>query len=342
MGHELDASWNDKYFAQLDAVYMDPFVSRVFTEIKEFNNILANQYASPGDITEIVDELNAEWYLLLGQDAVVTGNLKFVSEYDDISEDPQPILGYYENQNVVFYGVHALPLSESHREGSQLTVNEDAALYQLRLGFMREGIDQDSGLLIMSGSAEVDDIISLEFDDMISPERARLWLEYFHSEIIDEIDVLMLNPSLEECEMVMRLKDFELDLSGENRDMAGISKMALGVYVASLFDFDSDMPYSIVASGDAWGFTEYGAVEAQTIEAATLAKVYKIIWQPGTEDEDTVVRPLLDVAFLGTDKDSDPLHLLVPLNIVEDFTSLRYDYFYGYTASGEESESKEE
>lgn len=337
MNYELGLSQNDEYFAQLDAVCMDPFIGHVFTQVKDYNDILADQYISLEDVTEIVNELNAQWYYLLGEDAVVTGKMKFIDE-NDVSDTPQPIVNYYENQDVTFRGVCALSKHGSEYEQGQLIVDEDEALYELRIGFIREGIDKSGELLTLTGSARVEEITSLEFNEMISPERARLWLEHFYSDFIDEIDVLMLNPSLEECEMVMRLKDLELTLPDDDMDMAAISKMALTVYVESLFTFDDDMPYAITASGEAWDFTDYGAVETQTIDASSLAKVYKIIWQPGVGDEDNVVRPLLDVAFLGADKDSDPLHMLVPLNIVEDFASLRYDYFYGYPVDDDTSE----
>ncbi len=330
----------DRYFQELDAVYMDPIIRKVFDQISVYNELLKTEFITGDELLQIVNELDAQWMFLMNEKAEVTGNIDY-ADVNDESENPTPITSYFENETVVFDGVVARKLSTIFSNGNlAFEDGEDYSTYELRIRLVKEGITESLEVVGMLCSASVQDIVSLEFEKMMSAERAKSWLSHFHADVVDEIDIALLNPSQEECEMVMRLRDLELntnEMHDSNSDMSAISKVALGVYVETLFKFDKDMPYLITASGGAWRFNEMGGVTSMTIEAESLARVHRLIWQPAVEDDEFTIRPILEVSFFGADKDTESLHMLVPLKIVTSFKSMRHDYFYGYEPNNEEN-----
>src|SRR5689334_6697530 len=204
---------DEKYFADLYAVYMDPLIARVLSQARLYNDMLRAESVDDSAIFEIVKELDVQWAELLGEQAVVTGNVEFI-DVNDETDDPRPVKEYYESQDVSFNGISARTLDSKDSFGTTLLEDGESqtSTYELRVQFIKEGINTKGDVVHMTGSAALEDIISLEFQQMMSPERARKWLAHFHPDVIDEIDVRLLNPSIEECEMVMRLKDISVDL----------------------------------------------------------------------------------------------------------------------------------
>lgn len=325
-------------FEGLAALQLDPVVGGVIHKTREYNELLASEYVRDEEIHEIVTELDTIWLELLGEIAEYTGYALFKDENSD--DEDEPIRSYYEEQSVQFRGIVAQRVAiRSVDTGGSIDILDDSggateSIFELRVGITREGIDAEGNLLQMSGSFGLDDMIRLEFDHIMSVERAQKILQYLAPELIDDIDVRLLNPSLEECEMVMRLADLSLDLQAIGKmdeEQTSFTMGALANYTNSLFSFDEDVPYIVYLDGQGWSLDEVTGSQAAMVQAGGLVKIERILWISAPSDEDEVVRPAIEMYYLADDKDTPPPHhLIMPIDTIVGFRSVRHEYVYGY------------
>ncbi|HEY0965274.1 MAG TPA: hypothetical protein VGE13_02220 [Candidatus Saccharimonadales bacterium] len=328
---DVFSSLNESYFQELDDIYLEPHVAAVFSQMRIYNELLASEYVDSARINEIMNELDREWSALMMQHAVATGFFYFPTIESVSTQEVVVEREYHENQDVQFNGVIPTMLDQSWDENGQ-----PVHKYELRIQLIKEAIipNEESSYRPLTGSARVDDIISLEFPNMMSPERARHWLEHYHADEIEEIDTQLLNPSDEECEMVCRLTNMKVDCGEAHQDdemFAIRSSQALDIYTNSLFSFDKDMPYDAVMHGDGWTVYEDGETAPSEISEPTRApiKINRVAWV-SSQNNERVLEAHLDVHILTDDKDGLGYHILLPLTTVKSLHSLRYAYFGGY------------
>ena len=318
-------SVNIETLSNLEAVLSDPEIQKVFDTVRAYNELLAVQRVSYAQLVEIVNEIDGEWQHLLGETAIFSGQASFLGENDD-NENSEPVTDYYENEDMVFRGIVARQLEDYDSN----SVTDDACLYELRIGLIREGISSSLDVLNMHGSAMVDEIFSLEFDRFMSPERARSWLEYFCPEVIDDIDECLLNANVaNEAELVIALTGscWELNTvavqNSSDEKMLPKIKAAFQVYIESLFQFDSAIGYGVEIDGATWLKKDQNYIAAG-IEASALAtKVTLMLDNDPFQDDEWVVKPHLKMTLHDDDKDETPLEVLVPVDSVADFVSIR-------------------
>jgi len=312
-------------FEAFEATHMDPLLRRMFDKITTYNQLLAEQPVDLDTITEIVNDVNEEWEELLGEDAVMTGLASYMIEDAEELRPDTIRKDYYENQTVSFRGVLAHAREFGEPSGDEPT------WYDLRIGLIREGLDSRANHLIMNGSARIDDIISFEFEEFMSPERARGWLEYHFPDMISDIDHEVFKEATDECERIMRLAEYEWKLTdtphGEDEAFLHKTKAALQVYLASLFSFDRQLGYELFADGSAWLHHRSGELQWVQFTAGALATVKSVEWEAAPEDDDDVVRPHLRMLLHHDDMDDAPIELTVPLTSIDHLGSIRATFY---------------
>ena len=329
---EKSSSSEQTYFDQLAALHMDPLISKIFGKINDYNHKLSGQPASGDKILQAINEINTEWEHLLGEQAVVTGRLSFWDKATNRLDMQNYVPGFYESQNVVFHGV-APRFSASNTIDE---VRDGSRMCELILLFGSEDINYEGEAYTTTAIGTVYDIDNIEFYHTMSPERAKLWLEHYLPDEIAKIDEMISSPGREECELVMRLKGMQINLRQLHEvDEATIilTENALTAYLESIISFDQEVPYLVTVSGRVWILVEDNTAERFDLEAKSIAKINRIIWQCGPDDDFGIVRPILEAEFLAPEKDLAGSPLLVPLAVVDDIQSIRYDFFHGYPDS---------
>lgn len=323
----ISDSNSNRYLERLDDVYLDPVISGVFKKMRLYNELLARQFVSSDQINEIMNELDDDWRSLMGTQASLTGYVSFLTENIEGAEGV-PRRDYYEDEDIIFHGV--LPIEAETFYSTE--GGEDLHTYLLKIVVEREGISPNGGYVRMRGNAALDDIISLEFKASISKSRAQSWLEHYHEDVLEDVEMALLNQSAEECEMIMRLVDMTVDAYSTHdgdEDLILRSSQALQAYTNSLFSFDKLAPYEIELQGDVWmmvdGVPKGGEVDRPL---RSLATIDKLLWL--AIDGENTLRPHLDLKLMWQDKDTKLTHLLVPLIAVRHLLSVRHQYFVGY------------
>lgn len=329
---EKSRSSEQTYFDQLAALHMDPLISKIFDKINKYNRKLSDQPANIDEILEAINEINTEWEYLLGEQAVVTGRLSFWDEATNSLDMQNHVPSFCESQNVVFRGV----VAQFSASDAMAEAMGGRRIYQLLVLFGSEDINDEGEAYTTTASGTVDDIAKIEFNYAMSPERAKLWLEHYLPDEIAKIDEMISSPGREECELVMRLKGMQINLRQLHEvDEATIvlTENALTAYLESIISFDQEVPYLVTASGRVWRLVEDNTAKRFDLEAKSIAKINRIIWQCGPDDDFGIVRPILEAEFLAPEKDLAGSPLLVPLAVVDDIQSIRYDFFHGYPDS---------
>lgn len=326
MTSELDGLFGNGYLDQFDATILDPVVANVFREMGVYNQLLLREPVTDREVHEIIYELDSKWGGLLNEPVKVTGSAQFPNDTDH-----EYVTGRYDDDDMIFRGVVAVPVYD--REDDDVAYDYERRYYKLVVGLTREGIKGDGTLVSLDGIAEPDYIL-IEGGGIMSAERARLLLEYYAPEAIDDIDESLLNPGLEECELCMRLNGIAVSpqnvLNGEPQAEVALNT-ALNRYVDALIELDSEVPYHLLASGVGWyDVGGDGQFVAAQVSLQCLVKVARIVWgtAPGKDDES--LYPQLDVTVIGPDVGSTTDHLLVPIADIQQFRSLRYQEYVGY------------
>lgn len=331
MSYEIPAH-RDEILDDIAALQVDPAISTVFEKMRVYSELLQEQYVSDVQINEIMNELDEEWRGLMHQTAVVTGIISFLPEHI-VGKEGEPVRDFYDTQEVDFGGVLPLCLDTLYAVDQPDGSTADMYKYELGLRLIREGIAPDGTYVLMHGSAKLDEIVSIEFPNQMSVEGARKWLEYYVPEVIQDVDIALLAPSKEECEMVLRLKDMTMDISVPHDEKGSTllrTMQALNIYTNSLFDFDKEVPYQLAVNGDAWQPSDDGLLLPAFIQGSTMSALNRIVWLAPEGEPDGAVRPHVAARFLGNTKDDPATEMYVPVDSVTSLKSYRYHYFVGY------------
>lgn len=315
--------WQLDALNELASVQIDPLLSEVFTEMKEYDALLAGEYIGHNEVVEITNSLDSQWNQLMGASVKLTGIVAF-PEGGVYCDDDNLTPGYWADQEMFFFGALPVPVNTNYADETHEYV------FRLRLARNLGTPEEPQWQL---GIADTGELASIEIPGMMSSEAARAWLWYYHPEVIQEIDVALLNPATEECEMVMKLRDAAMDMRmgfSDGKEFDERSVHALNVYMHALFAFDDDIGYEIGVQGAVWTPRDEGGYEAAYVGGRTVAAVDALVWTSAVNEPEYLVRPHLVVRFLSDDKDDAGMHLLMPLTTATHFISMRYQYFVGY------------
>jgi hypothetical protein len=311
----------------LDQVMDDPHIRVIMDKAKAYNNLLSSQKVTEDEVSEIISELDTDWEPFINKVATITANMRFAGD------GTAPFTEMYYDHEAISNGFIPARLDadmtdndEDTPDGTQITHP-----YEIRLQFHYEKINADAERVFSYGSAALDDIYKLEFDEVMTVERARAWLSYYYAEVIDEIDVALLNSATDECEMVMMLSEsmYDLSMTGSLRDDDDEkTKEALNMYTDSLFVFDQEMPYQISVDGRIWVVDDDERIlRPGKVEGTTFTQVKRMVWDNSPGDEDFQLSPHIELVTITNDKDEPGGHLIVPLSSVTNLQSLRRMHF---------------
>lgn len=311
----------------LDALLIDPALRKIFNEIHELNS--TNGGMSHKEAQSKMNEFDLIWKDkdLLGEVAVVTG----YAHYYFANTDDQPgelIRRRIEDARVVSNGFTTLTAME---DDDGMTLSEPKTRLALCL---REQMFAPDGTLEWECpiAMSIDELESIQFEANMSIEQAEAILKYYVPDFLSEMDSAQME-SCDEIETVMKIRGTAWEVGSLGEDVAIIAKAAAAYFEASL-QFDA-LPYVIspLKSG-VYVYDQSGGYSAQRAEIFTPAiiTVNRIVFlSPIKEEGDTVtdtLTPHMDCWLHADDQHSDSQRMLIPLEVIHTFLSLR-ESFYG-------------
>ena len=336
-GHIVKTTMSSENFSALagdviheySAVSIDPYLGRVIEDMRTYNSLLRSQPVTIREAYEMKQELDDRWQAVIGGEARVTGTMAFLSDVEQHHE-PTLSIDFFEDEPVTFGGT--MPVPTDVPIGTAIGEDE-LHPYELHMLVTREALDGEGNLIYMTGSASVEELASIEFPQMMSAERARKWLEYYHAEDIEDIDVDLFAPSKEECEILQRLNGHSVDIGAVHRldpELMQRSAQALNLYTNTYLTFDQDVPYLMKVDGAVWEQDANGDHEPTYVKGKSMVKLDRMIWTQRSGEDDAVVYPHV-VAKLLTESLTDPERwVVIDIAGIKGLSSFRYDYFIGY------------
>lgn len=321
-----------EFYTELNDIQIDPYIRNVFGKIEEYKDLIAGEFISSEEINGIMNALDDEWRMLLGREASFTGVASFLP-VDAEGVEGSLERSFFEDETIRFNGVMPQQLESEHRYVEETDSYEEYHTYNLRLQVWRESLDNNGKIVHLKGVAEVADVLSLEFPDVLSVAGAKKWLAYYHPEDIDYVDIDLYADGREECEVALRLAEHSVDLVTpyESDDkMVLRSMIALNVYTNSLISFDPSAPYVLTVDGEAWFPTSQGTMEPGYAGGTQMAAIEKIAWLQPVGESRQILTPHLHTRLLNETKDTPDTHVVIPVSAIKRLRSSRFEYFYGY------------
>lgn len=316
---EFDA--NEQLFHALDAVQMEPELTRMFGQMRAYNELLREQPVDEVQINEIIQEFDQAWRPFMKQEALISGYIQPSEEL----EDDGPQRHFVSGQVVRFRG--AFPDEQEH-----LTVSTDHEVpryYILHLMVEYDGLDRDGRFGTTQALVALDDLISLEFSSYMSPQRARHVLENFQPELLAGIyeAFLAITSDGDECESVLRLDELFYDPGDDDEVTKSQTVMALSSYCNESVTFDEFVGYSMTIDGDCWTVDDDGAYHKKTVRGDYVTRVGGLSWLTSTAPGDERVIPHVSLVVCGRRANTltDVYH--VPLGAIKEFNSFRYGFY---------------
>ena len=168
----------------------------------------------------------------------------------------------------------------------------------------------------------------------MSSERARRWLEYYYTDVIDDVDQSIGNSNaVQEADIVLELAGYVWDLSkspsGVEPGSEALKKMksAFQVYVESLFNFDPSVGYSVHIDGCVWLEGEDSYIPTGLKASAIATEMSIHVDNDALESNELILKPHLKMVLHDDDKDKIPMKALVPIDSIVALSSIRANFY---------------
>lgn len=236
----------EKTLVELESLFVDPEFKKSIDEVKDINQLLANQPVTDEEAFNIIAGINDKWCKngYFGRNLHIVGDAFVGGQHNDLE--------YEELKPESMTKLRGQPIANSGFSfQTTLKMQEDNLIVEQHI-MLRGRMDVEESI---GGIINQPIVMPLEVDTVIecrdlTPQKAAAWLEVYYPDTKVLIDECLLQAE-DETEMVMNLKDTPLALStGVRKNDRELRKM-LQVYIASNLIFDQYMPYRAVLFGPA-------------------------------------------------------------------------------------------
>ncbi len=332
--HSADSTPFDTDLGMLGDVMRDPRMQTVFDKVRDYNELLASQRVPHDEVRTMILELDELWSPFIHQRARVSGRVIFENDDDSL------VLKTIIDRGLISNGFVPIDIEDmalclrgdaneldDYQDMVRARDPEEPRPWQIALQFFHDQTEEDPDCDELDGDMLIEDLFELNFDTVMTRDRAIKLLGYHLPESIEDIDVALLNDG-DECKTTLALKGLEIDLrtiptiDAEN-DSREIT-VALTLYASSLFKFDEKMGYKIEINGRVYTLDdEDHYVPGELDEVTTIAAVHGLVWTNAPGEDDLVLKPHLYLNFLTDSKDDPGLQALIPIDSVQKLSSAR-------------------
>lgn len=234
----------------LEIATREPVVQRVLDQIATLNEMIMHDRdgMTEEDIVAFVVELDRQWLPMLDEEMAISGGFR-IRKAGDVRHGGCVI--DYRDPGSEFVDTIASG-STAISKGVVAEIGTDD-LYRFKLIAQMKNtyFDSDDGLVERTEIITIDPTYAeVEFDKIVSPERARAWLECYYPDMLAEIDVRIFDHDGGSAESILSLRDIDMSDIGKD-DRPDFVAMLIGVYLNSVIEPDRQLPYAFIFDGKA-------------------------------------------------------------------------------------------
>lgn len=307
----------------------DPQMQKIFDTVTEVNQRLRIAELSDDEVEEIVDDLNEQWKMFLGEEASLSGLATFADP--EGCTDTGSYVYKKDSHNgltVVLceFGVDWMP-ERVNVGGEQVELKRRAIV----LSLLREEDGDDPEEVeseFFSGFANIEEV-DLSLYDMAA-EQGIAHIAYFYPALAREINTIIESGGEREDNMTLALR--ELTIPAFDGDE---SATAFELYLNELMDYDEQLPYMCKVRGSIYESTpedsdgydedaewhEAGDYQPVRVQDSQLYFIHYLTYQ--VTDKKGVAGLHLVATQPDQDKNSDGHSYLIPVRSLRDFQSVR-------------------
>lgn len=310
----------------LEIATREPAVQSVLDQMATLNEMLSN--GSDGiteeDIVNFVADLDRQWLPMLDEEMTISGGLRIrktghVRHGGCVVDYRDPGSEYVDT---------VVPGSVALSKGIAAEIGSDSVYrFKLIAEMKNTYLDPDDGLVERTEIITIDPrYAEVEFNDVVSPERARAWLECYYPDILAEIDVRIYSHDGGSAESILSLRGIDVSAIGRD-DKPDFAARVLSLYLVSVIEPDVQLPYAIIFNGKAVIDLDTTPKIANIDAPGHLIAVKSIVAQrlPRNELPDEWLLCLMGV-FHGSSLDGE-MHVELTIDGMLDMQSIR-DQFY--------------
>lgn len=321
----------DYLVRSLEQWHIDPMLERVFKSMREYNELLTDSPQNQAEITAIMQDIDNQWSGLLGAECRLSGYASFPDIWSiDAEEDARidgarvyrPETTFHDDSLVYFNGAVPVPVGDTGES------EDDKALYRLDLCFKKLDTDIEGDTVTLSGSCNLDQLVSLEFEEFMSVERSISIIETLQPALIEDIDDIMFNSGTDiERIIKMRGLSFDPESIGDAGETTLLQK-ALRVYTNNTLSIDAQVPHGLSIDGDLW-LIQDNEPKIATTQSDFLSLIDSISWGTSpTKGNDHMV-PLLTARLYQPYKSLDDMIVHIPIDSISRIESIRHQFYSG-------------
>lgn len=239
----------EQTITELEALFTDPEFKETLDEVRQINELLADEPTSESDAQAIIEDLNAKWRAkdYYGKEMFVTGNVHVGGTYGDVEYgdlDPESMTTF-TNGSFISKGFVMIASLQEGADGPLVR-------QQVIMNGMVE-IDDDTEYGIAGKSNEACGIIlspetNIECKELTAP-KAAAWLEMYYPDTKLLLDACVIEAD-DESGQTINLRDTPFTPAHSRKKEAQDQKRALQVYLEKQIQYELYVPYLMELCGD--------------------------------------------------------------------------------------------
>lgn len=234
----------------LEVATREPVIQRILDQMATLNEILLHDSdnITEEDIVTFVVDLDRQWLPMLDEEMIISGGLR-IRKTGDVRHGGC-VVDYREPGSEFVDTI--VPGSVAISKGVVAEIGTDN-VYRFKLIAQMNNtyFDPDDGLVEKTEIITIDPrYAEVEFDNVVSPERARAWLECYYPDILAEIDVRVFSHDGGSAESILCLRDIDISDIGKDEKPDFVAKL-LSLYINSVVEPDVQLPYAFIFNGRA-------------------------------------------------------------------------------------------
>jgi hypothetical protein len=305
-----------KEFEQLETSMVDPYIEKVLSLVRQYNEIIHYTAPTQDEKNEIVAELDTEWGSALRMPMKATGRIATKAEEGNIEKS------FYEDLDVVSNGF--CMIEEPIYVDGDLISTKYVIKHHLLVAQELIGVTGGEEGALVGATAEVDDVI-LELPTA-SYERSVAWLSENYPDFIQEDDENMLNSDGTEADALLALRN--IIIPKELCEDTEFARNCLVVYLNMNIQLDQHVPYSVSLDGKVHSYNEDGTISVGTVESdSTLAMLKSITVGRYNPEAGNDYEIFVSTMVLSQERSAVNMQLNIPLASIQTAMSIRSAYY---------------
>lgn len=273
----------ERTFSELESLHEDKAFVKAVNEVREVNELLAQQPVDDQEATKIITDINKMWRTskLRNLELNVTGDVylggTYESEvvYSTLEKENSTFLADYPFFNTGFQFVTSM-----EEDGDGFVLRQQIILVgRVKLDDVdaAEGDDAEDDVTMTSIAVPVTDLVSVELKGL-TPTKAGAWLDAYTPEAKELIDDCLVG-SDNESEALIRLRDMEFPPIFGTQEEVDQLLLSIESYVVDALECETYIPYMVEIAGECTIYDREVGQQPVVYEELVTDRPYMMVMQ---------------------------------------------------------------